>query len=140
MSCLHPHFLLSKHIRSRREPFSFLKSFLTVFVFFLTGWISLLSVLSVSPSLLSSFFHGDEGCPFSSCNEPCGSQDKGEGGEGGIPCPAVLFGQSFLGQDHFADLSIFEGAVFEIDRIIPSPPWFSFKVEPFGARDPPEFA
>ena len=116
--------LFSKHIRSGREPFSFLKSFLTVFVFFLTGWISLLSVLSVSPSLLSSFFHGDDGCPFSSCNEPCGSQDKGEGG---IPCPAVLFGQSLLGQDHFAGLSIFEGAVFEIDRIIPSPPWFSLR-------------
>tara|TARA_Y100000588_G_scaffold249704_1_gene264202 strand:+ start:603 stop:959 length:357 start_codon:yes stop_codon:yes gene_type:complete len=117
-----------------------LKSFLTVFVFFLTAWISLLSVLSVSPSLLSSFFHGEEGCPFSSCNEPCGSQEKEEGGEDGIPCPAVLFGQSFLGQDYFADLSISEGVVSEVVFFISSSLWFSCKDEPFGARDPPFFA
>jgi len=90
--------------------------------------------------LLSSFFHGDEGCPFSSCNEPCGSQEKGEDGEGGMPCPAVLVGQSFLGQDHFADLSIFEGAVLEIIFSNSSSLWFSCVAEPFGARDPPVFA
>ena len=98
------------------------------------------TVLSVSPGLHSSLFYGEEGCPYSSCNEPCGSDGKKEGGEDEIPCPALLFGQSFLGQDYLVHSSFSKYLVFEFGFSFFQPLWTSLKEEPFGARDPPVFA
>ena len=115
---------------------SFFSRFFASAIAFLIG---LLSVFSLSPGLHSSFFHGEVGCPYSSCNKPCGSQEKKEGGEEEVPCPAVLFGQFFLGQDYFADISVAETLVFELGFCLSLPIFDSCTDEPFGARDPPFF-
>ena len=117
-----------------------MKYLTTVIVTALTSLIGVHAVLTVSPGLHSSLFYGEEGCPYSSCNEPCGSDGKKKGGEDEIPCPALLFGQSFLGQDFLVHSSFTKCLVFEFGFSFFQPPWTSFKEEPFGARDPPVFA
>ena len=64
-------------------------------------------------------------------------QQKEEGEEDEVPCPAVLFGQFFLGQDYFAHLSVSETLAFEIGFFFSLPPLDSFANQPFEARDPP---
>ena len=117
-----------------------MKFFSPVFAYGLAVLIGLLSLSSISPGLHSSFFHGDEGCPYSLCDKPCGSQEEEEGEEREVPCPVVLFGQFFLGQDYFADLSVSETLVFEIGFFLYLSPLDSCTDEPFGARDPPFLA
>jgi len=107
------------------------------FIFGFAVLLGFLSVLRVSPGLHSSFFHGPDGCPYSTCNKPCGSEQKEDNQKDELPCPAVLFGQFFLGHDYFARLSVLELQLFELDFILPTSNWVLCSHHPYGARAPP---
>ena len=107
------------------------------FVCVIAALLGFLSILRISPGLHSSFLHGEDGCPYSSCNSPCGTEQDGEGKEHEIPCPAVLFGQFFLGHDYFAQLYVLELQLFELDFILPISNWVLCSHDPYGARAPP---
>jgi hypothetical protein len=113
------------------------------FVFCFACLLGLLSVTGVNSGLHSSFFHGEEGCPYSSCNQACGSsnseQNEGDSDEQ-IPCPAVLFGQFYLGQDYWVGLPFYGFLVSPVPSVVSFWKWSKRKYNPFGARDPPLYA
>jgi hypothetical protein len=119
------------------------KFFIKFFIFCFACLLGLLSVTSVNSGLHSSFFHGEEGCPYSSCGQACGSsnseQNEGDSDEQ-IPCPAVLFGQFYLGQDYSVELPFYGVLVPHVPPVVSFRKWGSRKYKPFGARDPPSYA
>ena len=119
--------------------FSFLKYLSPFFVFSFSFWFGFVSILSVSPILYSYITHGEEGCPYSTCSDPCGSRQDRESGKDGIPCPAVLFGQFFLGQDHFFESLVYNELCSEIGYFISFFLWDFRNKYSYKARGPPHF-